>query len=33
VAYNLPHMWNHAVGTNWKEKISIETITELYKRF
>jgi 3-deoxy-alpha-D-manno-octulosonate 8-oxidase len=33
VAYNLPHMWNHAIGTDWKEKISIETIKELYKRF
>jgi 3-deoxy-alpha-D-manno-octulosonate 8-oxidase len=33
VAYNLPHMWNHAVGTDWKEKITIETIKELYKRF
>jgi 3-deoxy-alpha-D-manno-octulosonate 8-oxidase len=32
VAYNLPHMWAHAIGNNWKEKISIETITELYKR-
>ncbi len=33
VAYNLPHMWNHAIGTNWKEKISVDTIKELYKRF
>jgi 3-deoxy-alpha-D-manno-octulosonate 8-oxidase len=33
VAYNLPHMWNHAVGTDWTEKISIQTIKELYKRF
>jgi 3-deoxy-alpha-D-manno-octulosonate 8-oxidase len=32
VAYNLPHMWNHAIGTNWKEKITIDTIKELYKR-
>lgn len=32
VAYNLPHMWNHAFGTDWKEKVSIEYIKELYKR-
>jgi 3-deoxy-alpha-D-manno-octulosonate 8-oxidase len=32
VAYNLPHMWNHAIGADWKEKVSIDTIKELYKR-
>lgn len=32
VAYNLPHMWNHAIGTDWKEKVSLDTIKELYKR-
>ena len=32
VAYNLPHMWNHAIGTDWKEKITIESISELYRR-
>lgn len=32
VAYNLHHMWNHAIGTDWKEKITIDTIKELYKR-
>ena len=32
VAYNLPHMWNHAIGVDWREKISIETIKELFKR-
>ena len=32
VAYNLPHMWNHAIGTDWKEKITIDTIKELFKR-
>lgn len=32
VAYNLPHMWNHAIGTDWKEKITIDTIKALYKR-
>jgi 3-deoxy-alpha-D-manno-octulosonate 8-oxidase len=33
VAYNLPHMWYHAIGTNWKEKVTIDTIKKLYKRF
>ncbi len=32
VAYNLPHMWNHAVGTDWKDKITIERIEGLYRR-
>jgi 3-deoxy-alpha-D-manno-octulosonate 8-oxidase len=32
VAYNLPHMWNHAIGPDWKEKITIQTIKDLYKR-
>jgi 3-deoxy-alpha-D-manno-octulosonate 8-oxidase len=32
VAYNLPHMWNHAIGADWKEKISIDTIKALYQR-
>ena len=32
VAFNLPHMWNHAIGPDWQQKITIETIKELYKR-
>ena len=32
VAYNLPHMWNHAIGVDWKEKVTIDTIKDLYKR-
>src|SRR6478736_7838540 len=32
VAYNLPHMWTHAIGADWKEKVTIESISELYKR-
>ncbi|HEV7231692.1 MAG TPA: iron-containing alcohol dehydrogenase family protein [Bacteroidia bacterium] len=32
VAYNLPHMWNHAIGTDWKNKITIDLIKDLYKR-
>lgn len=32
VAYNLPHMWNHAIGENWKEKITLDTIKDLYRR-
>lgn len=32
VSYNLPHMWHHAFGENWKEKVSIEYIKDLFKR-
>lgn len=32
VAYNLPHMWNHAIGADWKEKVTIDTIKKLYER-
>lgn len=32
VAYNLPHMWHHAIGPDWKEKITIDFIKDLYKR-
>jgi 3-deoxy-alpha-D-manno-octulosonate 8-oxidase len=32
VAFNLPHMWIHAVGSDWKEKITVHSIKELYKR-
>ena len=32
VSYNLPHMWNHAIGPDWKEKITIDTIKDLFKR-
>lgn len=32
VAYNLPHMWDHAIGADWKEKITLNTIIDLYKR-
>lgn len=32
VAHGLPHMWNHAIGPDWKEKISLQKIKELYQR-
>lgn len=32
VAYNLTHMWNHAIGTDWKDKITLDTIKALYRR-
>jgi 3-deoxy-alpha-D-manno-octulosonate 8-oxidase len=25
-------MWNHAIGTDWEDKVSVDTIKELYKR-
>jgi 3-deoxy-alpha-D-manno-octulosonate 8-oxidase len=33
VAYNLPHMWLHAAGTGWKDKITPDSIYSLYQRF
>ena len=32
VAYNLPHMWHHALGPDWASKITIEQIMDLYRR-
>ena len=32
VSYNLPHMWHHAFGENWKEKVTIEWIESLFRR-
>ena len=32
VAYALDHMWNHAVGPDWKRKVNIDTIKDLYYR-
>jgi 3-deoxy-alpha-D-manno-octulosonate 8-oxidase len=32
VSYNLPHMWNHAIGSDWKEKITINDIEALFRR-
>lgn len=32
VAWNLPHMWTHALGYDWEEKISLEDIKGLYRK-
>jgi len=32
VSYNLPHMWNHAVGPDWKNTITIARIEEMFRR-
>ena len=32
VAYNLPHMWNHAIGPDWQQSITVNSIKVLYKR-
>ena len=32
VAIKLEHMWNHAIGTDWKSKITLDTIKDLFKR-
>jgi 3-deoxy-alpha-D-manno-octulosonate 8-oxidase len=32
VSYNLPFMWNHALGNNFKEIATLEYIKNLFKR-
>jgi 3-deoxy-alpha-D-manno-octulosonate 8-oxidase len=32
VSYNLPHMWNHAIGYDWKDTITIDLLKGLFKR-
>lgn len=32
VSIRLEHMWNHAVGTDWKDKITVGTVKDLFKR-
>lgn len=32
VSYNLPHMWNHAVGSDWKDKVTVKSIELLFRR-
>jgi 3-deoxy-alpha-D-manno-octulosonate 8-oxidase len=32
VAYNLPHMWTHALGHDWEKNLTKENIEEMYRR-
>lgn len=32
IAYNLTHMWNHAIGEDWKEKWTIDDIANYYRK-
>ena len=32
IAYNLPHMWRHAIGDDWQDKWTREDIEALYRR-
>jgi len=32
ISIRLEHMWHHAFGENWKEKIDLETIKSLFRR-
>jgi 3-deoxy-alpha-D-manno-octulosonate 8-oxidase len=32
VSYNLPFMWNHAFGDNYKEIATIDYIKDLFRR-
>ena len=32
VAFRLEHMWHHAFGENWKSKVNVDWIEDLYRR-
>lgn len=32
VSIRLEHMWNHAIGTDWKSKVTIDTVKDLFRR-
>lgn len=32
VAWNLPHMWRHAIGEDWENKMTLDTVKELFWR-
>jgi 3-deoxy-alpha-D-manno-octulosonate 8-oxidase len=32
ISYALSHMWDHAIGENWKEKVTLDMIKELFYR-
>ena len=32
VSIRLEHMWNHAIGTDWKSKVTLDIVKDLFKR-
>jgi 3-deoxy-alpha-D-manno-octulosonate 8-oxidase len=32
IAYNLTHMWNHAIGMDWKQKWTVDDIANYYRK-
>ena len=32
ISWALTHMWNHAIGEDWQQKISRDTLKELFLR-
>jgi 3-deoxy-alpha-D-manno-octulosonate 8-oxidase len=32
VSIKLEHMWNHAIGTDWKSKMTLDTVKDLFRR-
>lgn len=32
VSIRLEHMWNHAIGTDWKTKVTLDTVKDLFRR-
>jgi len=32
IAYGLPHMWDHAIGPDWTDEISLDRLESIYRR-
>lgn len=32
VSIRLEHMWNHAIGTDWKSKVTLDNVKDLFRR-
>jgi 3-deoxy-alpha-D-manno-octulosonate 8-oxidase len=32
VSIRLEHMWNHAIGVDWKNKVTVDTVKDLFRR-
>jgi 3-deoxy-alpha-D-manno-octulosonate 8-oxidase len=32
IAYGLPHMWDHAIGPDWADEITLDRLESIYRR-
>jgi 3-deoxy-alpha-D-manno-octulosonate 8-oxidase len=32
IAYALPHMWDHAIGPDWRQEVTVERLEDIYRR-